>query len=296
MILDEIVARKRAEVARQKQEKPLHELEAALALSQAEGGSGSGSGRPGGPGGWAAAKAGDRAVAGTGPGIGRGLARALQATPRVALIAEIKQASPSRGVIRERVDVEKLAGTCAGGGASALSVLTERHYFKGDPAYIARVRRVVSLPVLRKDFIIDPYQVYESKLLGADAILLIAAVSGKKELGRLFDLASSLGLEVLAEVHNEEEMGWALELEVPVVGVNNRDLKTFRVDLETTVRLSRLVPERVTLVSESGISSRADVLKLEECGVDAVLVGEALMAAADVGAKLAELLGIQPGK
>jgi indole-3-glycerol phosphate synthase len=217
------------------------------------------------------------------------LAAALKGD-HLRLIAEVKQASPSRGVLSPSFDPLELAQTYAGNGAAAISVLTEEHYFMGGIEHLAAIRDVVGLPLLRKDFIFDPYQVYESRAYGADALLLIAAILGQAQLRELVSLSHSLGLGCLVEVHNEDEVEKAVPSEGGIIGINNRDLNTFVVDIDTTRRLRPLIPREKIIVSESGIKSRTDMEKLRRWGVDAVLVGEALVTAGDVRAKLKELL------
>jgi indole-3-glycerol phosphate synthase len=209
----------------------------------------------------------------------------------ISIIAEIKQASPTRGIIRENFNVRKIAIEYQINGASAISVLTDEEFFKGSPDYIKEVKTVTSLPVLRKDFIIDEYQVYESALLGADAILLITDILSKEEIIRFSILAKSLNMSVLCEVHSEGELEKAISARQDIVGINNRDLGTFKLSLSTTENLIGLIPEGKIIVSESGIHSRSDVMFLKSIGVDAVLVGEALMEVEDIGAKLRELTG-----
>lgn len=207
----------------------------------------------------------------------------------VALIAEIKRASPSRGVLLADFDPLALATIYAAHGAAALSVLTDARFFGGDLAHLSAVRAAVSVPVLRKDFVLDPYQVYEARAAGADAVLLIAAALDDARLADLHALVTGLGMAALVEVHDEAELARALALGAPLIGVNNRDLRTFSVDLKTTERLARLLPEGVTLVAESGIFSGADVRRMGAAGARAVLVGEALVTAPDVAARVREL-------
>lgn len=209
----------------------------------------------------------------------------------ISLIAEIKRASPSKGLLHPDLDPGALAREYEIGGAAAISVLTDEHFFQGGLDDLDAVRKRVNLPVLRKDFILDPYQVYQARAAGADAILLIVAALSDDALQSLHRLATALSLAVLIEVHNAAELARALKVDPRIVGVNNRDLHTFEVDLETTARLRPLVPSEVTLVSESGVHSRADVARLESFGADAILVGEALVQAQDVGGKIRELIG-----
>ncbi len=211
----------------------------------------------------------------------------------VRLIAEVKKASPSRGVIRQDFNPVAIAGAYAAGGAAAISVLTEVHYFQGSLEYLKDIRTALGEnrpPLLRKDFIFDPYQVYESLAYGADSLLLIAAILTPEMLVALCALSHELGLSCLVEVHNESDLVTALESGAGIIGINNRDLNTFTVDLATTERLRPLIPADRIVISESGISSRDDVDNLKRLGVDALLIGEALMAASDIAAKMRELL------
>jgi indole-3-glycerol phosphate synthase len=208
----------------------------------------------------------------------------------IRLIAEVKQASPSRGVLTSNFSPSRLAQTYAEGGAAAISVLTEENYFMGRTEYLAEIKEGVGLPLLRKDFIFDNYQVYESRAYGADALLLIAGILSQGQLNELISLSHSLGLRCLVEVHSESEVEMAVLSETEIIGINNRDLRTFAIDIKTTRRLRPLVPKEKIVVSESGIKSRKDMEKLRKWGVDAVLVGEALITAGDVRAKMNELL------
>jgi indole-3-glycerol phosphate synthase len=216
-------------------------------------------------------------------------ARALSGD-HIRLIAEVKQASPSRGVLRPDFDPLGLARSYARGGAAAISVLTETNYFKGRLDHLGAIREAVELPLLRKDFIFDPYQVYESRAWGADALLLIVAVLSPGQLEELISLSHDLGLKCLVEVHNESEVERALLSGAEVIGINNRDLNTFAIDINTTRRLRPLIPPRRIVVSESGILTRSDMEKLTRWKVNAALVGEALVTAGDVRAKMRELL------
>ncbi len=219
-------------------------------------------------------------------------AEALRKNGEVALIAEIKKASPSKGLIREDFDPAETAGIYTAAGASAISVLTDREFFRGSPEYLKIVKGLTEIPVLRKDFIVDPYQIYEARLLGADAILLIMAILADQEAAEFLELAFRLGMQCLVEVHTEDELARALALNARVIGINNRDLKTFKTDLATTFRLRELITDpEITVVSESGINTRQDVMRLREHGVHAMLVGEALMRERDIGHKVRELLG-----
>jgi len=208
----------------------------------------------------------------------------------IRLIAEVKQASPSKGMLSPNLNPTELARTYAEGGAAAISVLTEANYFMGSIEHLAAIKEVVGLPLLRKDFIFDPYQLYESRAYGADALLLIAAVLSQKQLKELVSLSHSLGLGCLVEVHNEGEVERAVLSGAGIIGINNRDLNTFTVDIATTCSLRPLIPQERIVVSESGIKSKRDIEKLGKWGVDAVLVGEALVTASDVLAKMKELL------
>jgi indole-3-glycerol phosphate synthase len=214
------------------------------------------------------------------------------------LIAEVKKASPSAGVIRADFDPLKIAQAYRDGGADALSVLTDEKYFQGKLEYIHLIRDAVKLPVLRKDFIIDPYQVYESRAAGADAILLIAEVLETSQMIDLQILATEMNMTVLIEVHDLDNLMRVRDHVIgfphrsySLLGINNRDLRTFKTDLGTTLRMSELVADRQVLVSESGINGYDDIRKLEQAGVRAVLVGESLMRADDIGAKIRELFG-----
>jgi len=207
------------------------------------------------------------------------------------IIAEIKKASPSRGVIREDFDPHAIAAVYEANGAAAISVLTERSFFQGDSRYLASIRKTVGIPLLRKDFIVDPYQVYETRCLGGDALLLIARALPGAILAQLIALTRELDMTPLVEVHDENELEQSLEAGAPVIGVNNRNLATFVTDLGTSLRLAPLIPAGVVKVSESGITGRQDVEKLRLAGFDAFLVGETLMRSEDMGRKLRELRG-----
>jgi len=209
----------------------------------------------------------------------------------IKLIAEIKRASPSKGWLCPDLDVATLARSYARGGAVAISVLTEPTFFKGSFADLTTARQVTYLPLLCKDFVLDPYQVYEARTCGADAILLITAILSLSELSALIKIAQGLGMSALVEVHSESEVKKALEAKGNPIGINNRNLADFSVDLGTTLRLRPLIPPDVTVVSESGIKSYADVIALKNAGVNAVLVGEALVTSPDPEAKLRELRG-----
>jgi indole-3-glycerol phosphate synthase len=211
----------------------------------------------------------------------------------VQLIAEVKKASPSRGIIRHDFNPVEIARIYASNGASAISVLTEVGYFQGSLDHLKDIRRALGnerRPLLRKDFILDPYQVYESRAYGADSLLLIVTILTPEKLGELLELSHKLGMDCLVEVHNEAELETALKGGARIIGINNRDLTTFVVDLSTTERLRSLIPSDKIVVGESGIKDRSDMEKLKEWGVDAVLVGESLMLAPDIAARMKELL------
>jgi len=257
-ILDEIVAEKRREVEARKQRLGIAELEA-------------------------------RAAAASAP---RGFLRALRArieSGSAAVIAEIKKASPSKGVIREVFKPVAIAGSYERGGAACLSVLTDQRYFQGKDDYLVEARAATRLPVLRKDFTIDPWQIPESRALGADCILLIKSVLADDGLRSLYDEARRFGMDVLIEVHDRAELESVLPLEPDLVGINNRDLKTFETNLDTTLSLLDSIPAGCTVVTESGIHSRDDVRRMLENGVYGFLVGEAFMRASDPGAELENL-------
>jgi indole-3-glycerol phosphate synthase len=256
VILDDILARKRAEVGERRRTLPVERLRDAPLYHAAR----------------------------------RGFRAALAAGAPPAVIAELKRASPSRGRIRDVYDPPAHARSYAAAGARCLSVLTDEHYFEGALAHLTAARAAVALPCLRKDFLVDPYQIEEARAAGADAVLVIAAAGSPAERGELAGRAAEAGLDVLVEVHDEEEMAWAVEAKASLVGVNNRDLRTFETRLETTERLAPLAPAGAVLVAESGIRTRADVDRMLRAGARALLVGEALMAAPDPGAALRELL------
>ena len=255
MILDEIVTAKKEELTKRKQTMPLARLESNRAKNLEKL---------------------DFASALRGDGI--------------RLIAEVKKASPSKGVMCPNLDPVGLARTYADNGASAISVLTEVRYFQGSLEHLADIGRELGgrKPLLRKDFIFDPYQVYESSAYGADALLLIVAILSEQQLTELLSLSHSLGMECLVEVHDEAELEVALRSDARIIGINNRDLTTFSVDITTTKRLHPLIPADRIVVSESGIKDSADVQRLREWGVDAILIGEALVTADDVAAKMRE--------
>ncbi len=222
----------------------------------------------------------------------RGFAAAIASTiaaGRPAVIAEIKKASPSKGVIRPDFDPAAIARSYAAGGATCLSVLTDADFFQGDDAYLQQAHAACTLPVLRKDFVIDAYQIHEARVLGADCILLIVAALDDARLAEFTALAIDLGMDVLVEVHDIDELERALQVPAPLLGINNRNLRTFEVTLDTTLALQSAVPRDRTLVTESGIATRADVERLRAAGVDAFLVGETFMRDADPGAALQRL-------
>jgi indole-3-glycerol phosphate synthase len=257
MILDEIVKAKAEELQRRRHNMPLSELE----------------------------KLGSKSSR-------KDFASALKGDD-IRLIAEVKKASPSKGVICPDLDPLKLAQTYAKSGAAAISVLTEERYFGGSLEHLSSISKELegrNIPLLRKDFIFDSYQVYESRAYGADALLLIVAILNEEQLAELLSLSHELGMKCLVEVHDAAELERALLSEAKIIGINNRDLRSFTVDLETTKRLRPLVPKDRVVVSESGIRNRADVQKLRQWGVDAMLVGEALITASDVAKKVRNLL------
>ena len=209
----------------------------------------------------------------------------------IRLIAELKKASPSKGIIRPVFDPAEIASLYERKRVSAVSVLTEEDFFQGSLSYLRTVRDVASMPILRKDFIFDAYQIYESKAHRADALLLIAAALERNQAQEYLHLAGELRLGVLFEVHNEEDLEKALLVKAEIIGINNRDLKTLKIDLSTTLRLKKEIPEDRIVVSESGIRNRDDVVTLMDAGVAAILVGTSLMAAKNIGAKIDELMG-----
>ncbi len=257
-ILDEIVATKRLEVEEAKRRMPMAELEAQAAEA---------------------------------PPV-RDFRSALEGPGPIRLIAEVKKASPSAGVIREDFDPVQIARIYQGHGADCLSVLTDSPYFQGHLSYLARVRAAVAIPILRKDFVIDEYQVVEARMAGADAVLLIAEILNDDLLATLLGRVRSLGMTALVEIYEEANLERVLNAGANLVGINNRDLTRFVTDLEHTFRLRPQIPGGVLLVSESGIRSRLDVERLEQAGVDAILVGESLMRSPQIGPAVQKLLGL----
>jgi indole-3-glycerol phosphate synthase len=221
----------------------------------------------------------------------RGFARVLSQGRDILLIAEVKKASPSKGVIRTDFDPVKIADIYQESGAACLSVLTEKRFVQGDLAYLGQIRKQVNLPLLRKDFIIDEYQIHEARAFGADAILLIAACLERGQMQEYLGIAAGLGLDVLVESHTYKELDKSLLVGAMLVGINNRDLLTFEVTLQTTLDLLKDIPDDRVVVSESGIKTRDDVVILQKAGVDAILVGESLMREQNIGKKVKELLG-----
>lgn len=221
----------------------------------------------------------------------RSFKQAVSKSHGIALIAEIKKASPSAGILRRDFDPIKIARTYRAYGAKAISVLTDEKFFKGSLSHIDLVKKEVYLPILRKDFIIDEYQVYESKLFGADAILLIADLLSRNELFQFIEICKTLAMDVVIEVHNEEDIGKALSVDSQIIGINNRNLQTFDVSLDVTSNLIRSIPRDKVIISESGIKTYEDIMFLKSLDVNAVLVGEAFMASADIGLKMRELMG-----
>lgn len=213
------------------------------------------------------------------------------ARPRLSFICEVKKASPSKGVIAKDFPYIQIAKEYEAAGADAISVLTEPYYFQGADAYLREIRSAVSLPILRKDFTIDPYMIYEAKAMGADAILLICAILSREQLQEYLQLAGELGLAALVEAHDEREVEMALAAGATILGVNNRNLKDFTVDINNSLRLRPLVPKEVLFVSESGMRSVEDIQKLRENGSDAVLIGETFMRSPDKKGLLESLRG-----
>ncbi len=224
-------------------------------------------------------------------GPARDFLSALARPDAVNIIAEVKKASPSKGVIRPDFDPVTIARSYRDNGAQAVSVLTEEHFFQGHLDYLAMIRREIDIALLRKDFIVDPYQVYEARAAGADAFLLIAAVLDTEQLRALIRLGSSLGMHALVEIHTAAELKKAVHAESNIIGINNRNLNTFETTVETSLQLRPLIPTGIVTVSESGISTPDDIRRLRSCGIDAFLIGESLMRASEPGRKLCEFLG-----
>lgn len=219
----------------------------------------------------------------------RDFSSAVGSSGKLHLIAEIKKSSPSAGEITKNFDVKNIAKQYEQAAADAISVLTDIKYFQGDILYIDIVKQTTSLPVLRKDFIIDEYQIYESRYFGADAILLIAAVLDKEKIQSFLKIASGLKLSVITEVHKEEELETALETEAGIIGINNRNLSDLSVDINTTLKLRPKIPAGKVIISESGIKNKNDIEKLRNCGVNAVLIGEHFMKSENIKESIAEL-------
>jgi indole-3-glycerol phosphate synthase len=213
-----------------------------------------------------------------------------------AIIAEVKRSSPSKGRIRDAFDPLKIATIYQEHGAAAVSILTDEQFFEGKGRYLADIKKIIDLPLLRKDFIIDAYQIYETRLLGGDALLLIAAILEQGQLQEYIQMAEQLGLAPLVEVHTQAELAKALAAGAEIIGINNRDLKTFSTDLKRTLELAPAIPEGKIVVAESGITTRNDIELLMQAGVHCFLIGEVLMRATDIGEKLRELLGKGAGK
>ena len=222
----------------------------------------------------------------------RNFAQAISDPHHIGLIAEIKRKSPSAGILCKNFDPERIARIYEANGAAAISVLTDENFFGGNLGHLKEAKKSSTLPILRKDFIIDEYQIYESAYYGADAILLIANILTEGEIRKFQSVAKDLGVGILVEVHSEEDMSKALSAKSAVIGINNRDLHTFKVDLETTSNLIRMIPEGARIVSESGIKRFEDVMFLKSLGVSAVLIGEAFMKSNDIGSEVRQVMGL----
>ncbi|KDR95856.1 indole-3-glycerol phosphate synthase [Peptoclostridium litorale DSM 5388] len=209
----------------------------------------------------------------------------------ISLIAEVKKASPSRGVMKEDFDPEQIAREYEKAGVDAVSVITEEDFFLGKPKYLKTVRDIVSVPVLRKDFIIDPYQIYQSRAMGADAILLIASILTKDQLAEFYEIAKGIGIHCLVETHTIEEVEKAISAGAQIIGINNRDLSTFKTDISKTAELIKHIPKDKIVVSESGIMSGEDSKSVHDMGADAVLVGQSIMESGSIADKVKELKG-----
>jgi indole-3-glycerol phosphate synthase len=220
-------------------------------------------------------------------------AGALKREPgeRMRLVAEIKKASPSKGVIRKDFDHLSIARIYEEKTVDAVSILTEEDFFQGSITFIPDAKKVLTKPVLRKDFIFDEYQIYEARANQADAVLLIAAILGRNQASEYLDLSKELGLSVLFEVHDMKELEMALQIDCPIIGINNRNLKTMQIDLQTTFDITKVVPPQKIIVSESGIRTKADVQRLHEAGINGMLIGTSLMEAEDIARKIDELMG-----
>ena len=217
---------------------------------------------------------------------------AALAKPGMSFICEVKKASPSKGIIAEHFPYVEIGKEYETAGADALSVLTEPYYFKGSDEYLSAIRKEVSIPIIRKDFTVDEYMIYQAKVIGADAVLLICSLLSPMQLSEYGGIAKELGLSALVEAHDGKEIDMALSAGAKIVGVNNRNLKDFTVDINNSVRLRELVPENILFVSESGMKNRADIARLEENGTDAVLIGETFMRSDNKAAVLRELRGV----
>ena len=257
MILETIVAHKREELKRDKEKTPLQTLKNRI------------------------------------PGLAptRDFKAALAVPGVINLIAEVKKKSPSKGIIREDFDPVEIAKTYAGNGATAISVLTDREFFGGDLSFLGAIRNAVDVPLLRKDFTIDEYHIYQARAAGADAVLLIVAILTPEQLREFIGVAKHLNLATLVEVHTQTELDIALDVGAEIIGINNRDLKTFHTDIATSFHLRKSIPNNKIVVSESGIYTREDVLRLGEADMDAILVGESLMRSTDIGGKVRALVG-----
>lgn len=264
MILDEIVSNKKEELKNRKISLPLSELKARIKDSPDT------------------------------KGFRNAIERREKKDGPVRLIAEIKKASPSKGIIREDFNPQGIAWIYEEAGASAISVLTEEKYFLGNIEYLSQVRNVVKIPILRKDFIIDHYQIYEARAFGADAVLLIASILDKTQIDEYLGNAKDLNMDAIVEVHDKKELEKALQTGADIIGINNRDLMTFKIDIGTTYRLKDEIPKDKVIVSESGINNRYDIVQMQKAGVDAVLIGTALMREEDIAKKIRELLGLIP--
>ena len=256
LILDTIIAHKRKELAVEQTQVPLADLEAKVVNLPST----------------------------------RNFQEAITGNGTVKLIAEVKKKSPSKGIIREDFHPVSIAETYVKNGAAAISVLTDKHFFAGELDYLRAIRDTVDVPLLRKDFTIDPYHIYQARVAGADAILLIVAALTASQLRTFMKVAASLSLACLVEVHTREELAIALDVEAQIIGINNRDLRTFHTDIATTFQLREEIPADRIVVSESGIYSREDVMKLQAAGIHAMLVGESLMRSPDIGEQVRHLI------